>query len=835
MKFFFKLLLFVSALFLFEAHLTVSAQNSVSIGTQDINSKAVLWLNSPALNQGLIIPVVSNKTIVNAGATEKGMIVFDDSDKKIYCFDGITWVVVNGGGNGNTIPILSNGQILTGDGSNNKASNLTGDVTLNANSITIDDNVINSNKIVDGTIASVDLAPNLSITTSGNITSSGVATLSSLYVSGSTTLNAKTYNWPNSNAAVSTFLKNDGAGNLSWASPGNVTSVALSMPSIFSVTGSPVTTSGTLTAGLSSQGANTFLAAPDGANGTPSFRILVAADVPNLDAGKITSGTLALTNGGTGASTANAARTNLGLGGLATLSAVSSSEITDGTISNVDVATTAAIDGSKIKPDFGNQDVITTGKTIFNTTTYSWPNAQGSANTFLKNDGTGNLSWASSSNVTSVALSMPSIFSVTGSPVTTSGTLTAGLSSQGANTFFAAPDGGGGTPSFRTLVAADVPNLDAAKITSGTLTIANGGTGASTASAARTNLGLGGLATLGAVSSSEITDGAITNVDVATTAAIDGSKIKPDFGSQDVITTGKTIFNTTTYTWPNAQGSAGTFLKNDGAGNLSWATSSSSGFSTSNVIPKGNGSGLVGSTIFDDGVNVGIGTATPVVTLDVAGSINCLLDLTSNTVSAPTISCDDFSSSNNIVVPGITFPSNNKSIIHTNNSTAIDDHWLPNVSNLYNLGAATFFWKNCFLQNNPIVASDSRFKNDIVNLRYGIQDVMRLRPVSYTLKSDSDRQVKLGLIAQEVKEIVPEIVNEDNSKEKFLSMRYTELIPVLIKAIQEQQKTIATLTNELQKAKTENAASISEIRAELDKLTKAFSSTNTKSQSVISK
>lgn len=63
--------------------------------------------------------------------------------------------------------------------------------------------------------------------------------------------------------------------------------------------------------------------------------------------------------------------------------------------------------------------------------------------------------------VTSVALALPvSVFTVTGSPVTTSGTLTGSFASQTANTFFAAPNGSAGTPSFRSIVAADVPTLN---------------------------------------------------------------------------------------------------------------------------------------------------------------------------------------------------------------------------------------------------------------------------------------------------------------------------------------------------------------------------------------
>ena len=61
---------------------------------------------------------------------------------------------------------------------------------------------------------------------------------------------------------------------------GTVTSVGLSLPAMFTVSNSPVTTSGTLTATLASQTANTFLAAPSGSNGVPSFRTIVSADIP---------------------------------------------------------------------------------------------------------------------------------------------------------------------------------------------------------------------------------------------------------------------------------------------------------------------------------------------------------------------------------------------------------------------------------------------------------------------------------------------------------------------------------------------------------------------------
>jgi hypothetical protein len=79
----------------------------------------------------------------------------------------------------------------------------------------------------------------------------------------------------------------------------------------------------------------------------------------------------------------------------------------------------------------------------------------------------------SGGTVTSAGLSLPAEFTVTNSPVTTSGTLTGAWASEGANKVFAAPNGSAGTPSFRSLVSADLP----------TVAVAQGGTGATSFSA----------------------------------------------------------------------------------------------------------------------------------------------------------------------------------------------------------------------------------------------------------------------------------------------------------------------------------------------------------------
>lgn len=73
--------------------------------------------------------------------------------------------------------------------------------------------------------------------------------------------------------------------------------------------------------------------------------------------------------------------------------------------------------------------------------------------------------WVNNTAVTSVGLSLPNIFTVSGSPVTTTGTLTAALANQNANIVFAGPSSGAEAgPSFRSLVVDDIPTLTASKI-----------------------------------------------------------------------------------------------------------------------------------------------------------------------------------------------------------------------------------------------------------------------------------------------------------------------------------------------------------------------------------
>lgn len=108
-------------------------------------------------------------------------------------------------------------------------------------------------------------------TISGNKTFSGTVALGS-----SATATTPSTSDSSTTVATTAYVKAQNYGT------GTVASVALSLPNIFSVSGSPVTSSGTLTGTLASQTANYVFAAPAGSAGTPSFRALVAGDIPDL-------------------------------------------------------------------------------------------------------------------------------------------------------------------------------------------------------------------------------------------------------------------------------------------------------------------------------------------------------------------------------------------------------------------------------------------------------------------------------------------------------------------------------------------------------------------------
>ena len=106
---------------------------------------------------------------------------------------------------------------------------------------------------------------------------------------------------------------------------------------------------------------------------------------------------------------------------------------------------------------------------------------------------------------------------------------------------------------------------------------------------------------------------------------------------------------------------------------------------------------------------------------------------------------------------------------------------------VHNLATGTVYSNSGFLTNtNP---SDRRLKENITTFAPSLDKVMQLRPVTFNWKENG--QPGIGFIAQEVEAVIPELVGENAGGEKGIYS--TEMIPYLVKAMQEQQEMIREL------------------------------------------
>jgi len=139
----------------------------------------------------------------------------------------------------------------------------------------------------------------------------------------------------------------------------------------------------------------------------------------------------------------------------------------------------------------------------------------------------------------------------------------------------------------------------------------------------------------------------------------------------------------------------------------------------------------------------------------------------------------------------------------------------PKVNNDNNLGTSTYRWNTVYATNGTINTSDATLKTDINNANYGLKEIMKMRPVSYHWKNEHPNEnAKIGFLAQDLKGIIPEVVvdkewvytSEDRSTGHWqptpnLGVKYSDLIPITVAAIQEQQKLIETLKAEIEALK----------------------------------
>jgi hypothetical protein len=119
------------------------------------------------------------------------------------------------------------------------------------------------------------------------------------------------------------------------------------------------------------------------------------------------------------------------------------------------------------------------------------------------------------------------------------------------------------------------------------------------------------------------------------------------------------------------------------------------------------------------------------------------------------------------------------------------------------------------------VVSDRRAKSDIKDSPLGLDFIKTLRPVSYFKKNDENKKTEYGFIAQEVEATLKKAGDSNNGviyvdPDGNYGMRYNDIIPITVKAVQEQQE----LIEELKKVNAELIKANADILKRLEKLEK---------------
>jgi len=182
---------------------------------------------------------------------------------------------------------------------------------------------------------------------------------------------------------------------------------------------------------------------------------------------------------------------------------------------------------------------------------------------------------------------------------------------------------------------------------------------------------------------------------------------------------------------------------------------------------------------------------------------NALMVLKDGTITAPSFSILEISNAGNKAL--VTKEYADVNYLNANeNVTTVGSLTIQNISD------ATSFWRLETRPNGSLSLyrngdyrgffsestgnyssiSDRHTKKDITALENGtLNKVMHLNPVSYLMKDQTNTNRNLGLISQEVQEIFPNLTHYVEESD-LLTLSYTELIPILIKALQEQQEII---------------------------------------------
>ena len=223
--------------------------------------------------------------------------------------------------------------------------------------------------------------------------------------------------------------------------------------------------------------------------------------------------------------------------------------------------------------------------------------------------------------------------------------------------------------------------------------------------------------------------------------------------------------------------------------------------------------------------NVGIGTTAPASKLEVwrtsAGAITSVLDLVNNSSNSNTGVKIDFTPNINVPLADITALRTDTGgsgvtdfIFNLWNGSSMQER-LRIVGGSGNVGIGTtapggyrLYVAGSAYSTGGWQSSDLRFKENIMPIKSPLSKILNIEGISFDWKTDEFKDKGFpegrhyGVVAQEVERVLPEVVKDGPGGEKSVS--YTEIVPVLIEAIKEQQKEIERLKTEVTELKTRN-------------------------------
>lgn len=165
--------------------------------------------------------------------------------------------------------------------------------------------------------------------------------------------------------------------------------------------------------------------------------------------------------------------------------------------------------------------------------------------------------------------------------------------------------------------------------------------------------------------------------------------------------------------------------------------------------------------------------------LTVAGSVNSTTNITVGT---------------DIYLTNLTSP--NTSTIRFGDNTGWTFRFQTSVSNTWTT-RFSFGDNGTFTAVGDVIAySDARVKTNVVTIKDSLEKVQKLRGVTYNRTDSTDDAEKIGVIAQEVQKVLPQVVTKD--KDGMLGVSYGNLAGVFIEAIKEQQTQIEDLKKQIQ-------------------------------------